>query len=94
MRRWIIIWSPESRSTIRYFPRRRAAVGRARDGYCPVVERDRDVAGDLLGEFALRPLEREREVRVRDDGLLEVRQRQIRVLDAPALQALVNGPHC
>jgi len=29
-----------------------------------------------------------------DDGLLEVRQRQIRVLDAPALQALVNGPHC
>jgi CRP/FNR family transcriptional regulator len=29
-----------------------------------------------------------------DDGLLEVRQRQIRVLDAPKLQALVNGPSC
>ena len=29
-----------------------------------------------------------------DDGLLEVRQRQIRVLDAPKLQALVNGPNC
>jgi CRP/FNR family transcriptional regulator, anaerobic regulatory protein len=29
-----------------------------------------------------------------EDGLLEVRQRQIRVLDATALQNLVNGPTC
>jgi CRP/FNR family transcriptional regulator len=29
-----------------------------------------------------------------DDGLLEVRQRQIRVLDPGALQKLVNGPNC
>ncbi len=29
-----------------------------------------------------------------DDGVLEVKQRQIRVLDADALQALVNGSHC
>jgi CRP/FNR family transcriptional regulator len=29
-----------------------------------------------------------------EDGLLEVRQRQIRVLDATALQNLVNGPSC
>ena len=29
-----------------------------------------------------------------DDGLLEVRQRQIRVLDPQALQNLVNGPTC
>ncbi len=29
-----------------------------------------------------------------DDGLLEVKQRQIRVLDADALQALVNGSAC
>jgi CRP/FNR family transcriptional regulator len=29
-----------------------------------------------------------------DDGLLEVRQRQIRVLDPVALQNLVNGPTC
>ena len=29
-----------------------------------------------------------------DDGVLEVKQRQIRVLDAEALQALVNGTNC
>ena len=29
-----------------------------------------------------------------DDGILEVKQRQIRVLDAEALQALVNGSSC
>ena len=29
-----------------------------------------------------------------DDGLLEVRQRQIGIVDAPALQALVNGSSC
>jgi CRP/FNR family transcriptional regulator len=29
-----------------------------------------------------------------DDGLLEVRQRQIRVLDHGALQKLVNGLNC
>ena len=29
-----------------------------------------------------------------EDGVLEVKQRQIRVLDADALQALVNGSHC
>lgn len=29
-----------------------------------------------------------------DDGLLEVKQRHIRVLDAPALQKLVNGTAC
>ena len=29
-----------------------------------------------------------------DDGVLEVKQRQIRVLDADALQALVNGSSC
>ena len=29
-----------------------------------------------------------------DDGVLEVRQRQIRVLDAKALQQLVDGPDC
>jgi CRP/FNR family transcriptional regulator len=29
-----------------------------------------------------------------DDGLLEVKQRHIRVIDQPALQKLVNGPSC
>ena len=29
-----------------------------------------------------------------EDGVLEVKQRQIRVLDADALQALVSGSHC
>ena len=29
-----------------------------------------------------------------DDAVLEVKQRQIRVLDADALQALVNGSSC
>jgi CRP/FNR family transcriptional regulator len=29
-----------------------------------------------------------------DDGLLEVRQREIRILDAEGLQALLNGPAC
>ena len=29
-----------------------------------------------------------------DEGLLEVRQRQIRVLDADALQRVINGPGC
>ena len=29
-----------------------------------------------------------------DDGVLEVKQRQIRVLDPDALQALVNGSSC
>jgi len=29
--------------------------------------------------------------RFQDDGLLEVRQRHIEIVDAPALQALVNG---
>jgi len=29
-----------------------------------------------------------------DDGVLEVRQRHIRILDAAALQALVNAPNC
>ena len=32
--------------------------------------------------------------RFQEDGLLEVRHRQIRVLDAPALQQLVNGAAC
>jgi CRP/FNR family transcriptional regulator len=32
--------------------------------------------------------------RMQDDGVLEVRQRQIRIVDAQALQALVNGPNC
>jgi CRP/FNR family transcriptional regulator len=32
--------------------------------------------------------------KLQDDGTLEVKQRQIRVLDAPALQALVNGSAC
>ena len=27
-----------------------------------------------------------------DDGILEVRQRQIRILDPQALQALIDGP--
>jgi CRP/FNR family transcriptional regulator len=29
-----------------------------------------------------------------DEGVLEVRQRQIRIIDQAALQALVNGPNC
>jgi CRP/FNR family transcriptional regulator len=29
-----------------------------------------------------------------EDGLLEVRQRQIKIVDLAALQALVNGPGC
>jgi CRP/FNR family transcriptional regulator len=29
-----------------------------------------------------------------EDGVLEVKQRQIRVLDAEALQKLVNGTNC
>ncbi|WP_395699980.1 fumarate/nitrate reduction transcriptional regulator Fnr [Aquabacterium sp.] len=29
-----------------------------------------------------------------EDGMLEVRQREIRILDADALQALLNGPGC
>jgi len=32
--------------------------------------------------------------KLQDDGVLEVKQRQIRVLDQPALQALVNGAGC
>jgi CRP/FNR family transcriptional regulator len=32
--------------------------------------------------------------RFQDDGLLEVRQRHIEIVDAPALQALVNGSSC
>jgi CRP/FNR family transcriptional regulator len=32
--------------------------------------------------------------RFQDDRLLEVRQRHIEILDAPALQALVNGSAC
>ena len=32
--------------------------------------------------------------RFQDEGILEVKQRQIRILDLGALQALVNGPNC
>jgi CRP/FNR family transcriptional regulator len=32
--------------------------------------------------------------RLQEEGVLEVRQRQIRIVDHVALQGLVNGPNC